>query len=1397
MVDLVTEIQAAFPADLSKRINHALSQHPDLQPLFLDLAVYAGGLKTRSQHDIPSGKKRKLEEDLPITSKQANGSIPSGVEAVVFECKDVSFQVPARKKLRLQVVADKSHMNRQEIRLQNQQSNQVEYMLSNDQIEAAFCLPVPEKQQRQWNFLLFPKHGATTAHGPPCEQVVFTMNEIKPHGSIEPSNEILEHDTFVTATERQLNRLLQSQGKHVVIPSAAEFASSIEQPHRKGEKAYHVKAHRGSKDGYLFFLSNGIVFGFKKPLAYFAFPAIDAISYTSVLQRTFNLVVTVHESPDEIAKEVEFSMLDQADFAGIDEYIRRHGLNDASMAAQRRAKAYNVNKESKGGDGSGDANGGEEQSELQKAEQELQDEEDGEEEDYVASGGESEGEGEDSEEDGEGYEEDGDGAGEEEDVEGPEDDGDRGFAFLLHLTCIFPASRSVYGYSHSIFHLSTARNREDNRLNADIARHEYKANTGKRSSRQTRWLTRLKYGIKKEHGKIKARLKGYKAAKMDYNHDHFTGRSNAVLAVGIITIALSTTVVFFRIISRAAIVKKVSADDYFMVLAWMIACGLTTAMCFGCAWGLGRHQWHVPMEWQTTLRKAIYAFTILYQPALMALKTSILAFYLSFSTTHRVFRWACIATLVTVNAGGLALTLLSVFQCLPVSAVFDIAVPAGAKCTDIVTIYLSSAPLNLITDFAILFLPMPILTGMRLPKKQKIILVITFGMGIFVTAVDVVRIAYLQQASQTRLSEINAGSPNSGRPEAGRTDFSYYVSFSFMWSVVEVNIGIMCACVPGLKPLMARFMPHMLRDPHDAASIIGSISAQGGVTANMANLHRIPSMAVPTAPPEIHPRDFGSVSHDGASDDGPMGMLDFLTTPETTEFPSHLERTQTALTNTSRNTRPETPTFFDFVNMKGRKSMVHMSNKESLFPVAMVTIIFFVWGFEYGMLDILNAEFQRISHMTAGQSTAIHSAYWAGYFFGPLTVGRLVLKHWGFKACFSVGLAIFACGTLIYWPAAVLTSFPAFVITNFIVAFGLSVLEVAANPFIALCGPQQYSEIRLNLCQGIQAIGSIVAPLIATRAFVHQDFHAPSLIDTQWAYLGISLATIFLAVAFHYVPLPEASDADLEDAAERMDGANHAKLGNVKILWILLGLAAFAQFCYVGGQEVNATTFDAYFAAVIPGKNASGWLAVLHTAFAGSRFLAAGLSFFIKPRILLLSFLIGLVVFNALAITYNGNTAAAMLTMVFFMEGPIFPLIFAQGLRGMGRHTKRASVIITASCVGGAIFAPISNYIRNSQGRLMYSLVIAIAAFSGISLYALTLNGLAPARVVVDPVKDLTLSTPGSSSRERRPGSTDSRGSKALSFFSMRKKATRHSADAVEWKEQKDGEPELQDHGLL
>lgn len=210
-------------------------------------------------------------------------------------------------------------------------------------------------------------------------------------------------DTYRSLLVRLINTALKPYKKYVVEPDKQEFASQIVQAHRKGDVAYHVKAFRGSKDGFLFFLPTGIVWGFKKPLEFFSFESIDSVSYTSVLQRTFNLSVAASASLDAGPQEFEFSMIDQVDFAGIDAYVKRHGLQDASMAEQRQAKKLNVNRV-KGEEAEPEDSNHE--GELEKAAKEADDLKDDEEEDDdfdPGSEGESEGEGSSSEEDEQGH----------------------------------------------------------------------------------------------------------------------------------------------------------------------------------------------------------------------------------------------------------------------------------------------------------------------------------------------------------------------------------------------------------------------------------------------------------------------------------------------------------------------------------------------------------------------------------------------------------------------------------------------------------------------------------------------------------------------------------------------------------------------------------------------------------------------------------------------------------------------------------------------------------------------------------------------------------------------------------------------------------------------------------
>ncbi|KAF2709243.1 Rtt106-domain-containing protein [Pleomassaria siparia CBS 279.74] len=404
------EIDSAFSGnhELRKRVHAAIDQNPTQTTLFRDISTYI--LNQTSQVTTePASKKRKLEESNGGKNGSTGGdSLSDSAIKAWRSYPGVSFSLPQRKKFTLDLVLNKKEGGIRGIGA----DGKVEFGIAWKHVDQVFCIPVPEKAKRQHNFVVLPLHGDGVNPVPehlatsPPEPIVWTFEELTGKNIVEgedpgpgPMAEAIHHCLIQAGT-----------GKDVVFPDANDFKSAIQQSHRKGEPAFHVKGHRGSKEGYLFFTRVGIVWGFKKPLAFFDFSSINSVSYTAVLRNTFNLVITTP------TQEIEFGMIDQADYAGINDYVQVHGLQDASMAAARRAKKLNVNppvETENGTNGTAAAAAAgeeEEESELQKAERLLQEEEEEDEEDYdPGSEGESEGSGTDDdsedEEDGEGYEE--------------------------------------------------------------------------------------------------------------------------------------------------------------------------------------------------------------------------------------------------------------------------------------------------------------------------------------------------------------------------------------------------------------------------------------------------------------------------------------------------------------------------------------------------------------------------------------------------------------------------------------------------------------------------------------------------------------------------------------------------------------------------------------------------------------------------------------------------------------------------------------------------------------------------------------------------------------------------------------------------------------------------------
>ncbi|CAG8976301.1 hypothetical protein HYALB_00005707 [Hymenoscyphus albidus] len=433
-----------------KTLDEAFQSRPDLRQairlaavgdnyieLFNQISIYVSSLNSASSE--PASKKRRLDEGIasrPAANGTSNGIAPAtSSDKVLLEIKEISVVVPQRKKYTLCFTS--THLY---ARLPNSPEpvEGISYVWKD--IEYAFCLPVPEKTQKQYNYVFFLRSSNITpskpssGSSPAVEPLVFTIADSAPKagtiGGSEATAALTVSDDYKSLFDWVISTRLKAVGRSnlkIIQADSKLFSSEQRQPHRPGEKAVFVKAFRGSKDGYLFFLPVGILWAFKKPLQFLPHERIQAVSYTNVLQRTFNLNIEVDMSSstadgtvEDSQEEFEFSMLDQVDFDGIDTFIKRHGLQDKSMAEQRKAKRLNVNVvKDEEGNVVGNAEAGELEKAAAEAEQAAMDEEDEDEEDYdPGSEGESEGSGTSSEEE----DEDGEGGGEDDDDDDDEED---------------------------------------------------------------------------------------------------------------------------------------------------------------------------------------------------------------------------------------------------------------------------------------------------------------------------------------------------------------------------------------------------------------------------------------------------------------------------------------------------------------------------------------------------------------------------------------------------------------------------------------------------------------------------------------------------------------------------------------------------------------------------------------------------------------------------------------------------------------------------------------------------------------------------------------------------------------------------------------------------------------
>lgn len=355
-----------------------------------------------------------------------------------------------------------------------------------------------------------------------------------------------------------------------------------------------------------------------------------------------------------------------------------------------------------------------------------------------------------------------------------------------------------------------------------------------------------------------------------------------------------------------------------------------------------------------------------------------------------------------------------------------------------------------------------------------------------------------------------------------------------------------------------------------------------------------------------------------------------------------------------------------------------MSKNKYLFAFALVTSLFFIWGFTYGLLDVLNKHFQETLKVTKTRSTLLQAAYFGAYFLIGL-IGIFVNKF-DYKKGIIFGLLLFAIGAFLFYPAAESFNFNFFLLALFILAAGCGCLETTANPYVTVLGDPSKSANRLNLSQCFNGLGSFFGPILASQLFFSHG-NSDNLDSVKGVYLIIGVVVLAIAFLFVKTKLPEIKEAEAEHLTREADKkplSDHAHF--------IFGV--IAQFFYIAAQVGVAALFINYCTESgleIDNAMASKLLSLALILFAGGRFLGTALMRTIAPQVLLAVYALVNVVLCGIVLIHMEWISIGALIAVFLFESIMFPTIFALGIKGLGSHTKKASSFMIMSIVGGAI----------------------------------------------------------------------------------------------------------------
>lgn len=229
-----------------------------------------------------------------------------------------------------------------------------------------------------------------------------------------------------------------------------------------------------------------------------------------------------------------------------------------------------------------------------------------------------------------------------------------------------------------------------------------------------------------------------------------------------------------------------------------------------------------------------------------------------------------------------------------------------------------------------------------------------------------------------------------------------------------------------------------------------------------------------------------------------------------------------------------------------------------------MVILFFLWGFLTSLNDILVPHLKSAFNLKHWQAQLIQFFFFGAYFVMSWPAGSIIKKV-GYQKGIIIGLSLMGLGCLTFYPAAELVLYPIFLLALFILASGITLLQVAANPYVAVIGPEETAASRLNLAQGFNSLGHTIAPLFGAYLILTKTAAEVDVNSVKMPYVGLGLVLLVIAGIFFFIKLPSLKG----------DDENKEKFSITKYPHLMFG--AFAIFCYVGAEIAVGSFLVEYF----------------------------------------------------------------------------------------------------------------------------------------------------------------------------------------------------------------------------